>query len=59
MGFVVAGGRPDAFREEFMIRDDGGFTATDKEYVTNNALFRYAGSFQVNSVLIHTYQFLG
>ena len=60
MTFFIGGGRPNFTRERYMVRDELGVTMVSKKYITDNPdLFEYIGPVQVNSVIYHTYQFLG
>ncbi len=53
---VVAGGRPDKTREEFMVRNGDNNRMVSSSYITKHQRnLSYLGTVQVNSVIIHTY----
>jgi hypothetical protein len=52
-------GRTEA-KETYLIKDDEGYTTGNKKYIRNHPeLFRYIGMCRINSVIVHTFEFLG
>jgi hypothetical protein len=57
-GFI-GGGRPDHYKEVYLIKDGDGYIAGEKKYILDNPdLFKYIGYQSINSTRSHFYEFV-